>query len=657
MALSVVAMLAAFVPSSFAAITTEASTVYGSMVPGAHTDYTIIQKYQYDDNGLEPKPSDTPGQDLKKWIVDSPAGLVGNPNAIPEADRCDPAAFDPTPGALAALNTFFTGSCPASSQVGTASVYLVNDATSPAACVPTDPPTLACLAGGFPMYALAGPMQGKIYLLKSSPEIPVTLGTIFTTSTFQNYDFSAYGGQVCTTAPATPCTAQPKTKSVLAPVTNRSAANNGVSDFRIRTVPSEYSNPANAILPSPPHAAFNPLDPVVANRTYGTPVHISRIDQKLNGMVDPNVTPGDTADDVPFLTMPARCDNWDSSAYAIAWNGGGGGLTMDPNHSGGVDSTYAQSNIDSKTPDCNTKPTFGTSASATLSTGARGGYPGLTVKVGDPAPEGHDQTKTLVTTLPAATSVNVNALNNICSEADRDADTCPAASKIGTASIKTPLIQAGLTGRVYMTKGTTPGLPFLAIYADGAVNFRLDATTKFVGPAFNQIETTLTNLPQTPFTDFTVNIDGGNSATSLLFNRSCPTDGTAPATGATDFALTGYAGGAVNSSSANSFAGCYGVSNPSKIKNCVKQLKQLKVTPKGLIAKPDVKNVQLLTGTKSTNLKKRVTDSKSPFQFKYRLQKSKFKNGKTYRYGYRVEYKDGKVLKTKSNTFKVCKNK
>lgn len=623
MALTVIAAIVAFAPSAFATITDTASTTYGSTVPGAHTDYTIRQDFTYDANGPEPTGA-TGGQDLKKWIVDSPAGLVGNPNAIPEADRCDPAAFDPS----TVMSTYVPGTCPASAKVGDASVYLVNDAQS--GTCPNAP--IQCLTAGFDMSALGTPMLGSIYILKTNPEVPTTLGTLFSTTSFQALPSPPF--PIACGAP--PCPLQPKTKSVLAPVTNRSATDTGSDDdFRIRTIPADYSNPPAALLPTAyGHASYT---------IGGTPLHIRRIDQHLYGMVGGQ----------PFLTMPARCDSWDSKAYAFAWNGGGGSLAMDPNHPG--DNTYVQTNTDSVIPDCSTLPAFGTSASSSLSTGARGAYPGLTVKVGDPSPSGHDQVKKMVTTLPSAVSVNVNALNNVCSEADRDADTCPAAAKIGTASIKTPLISAGLTGRVYMVKGTTPGLPFLSIYVDGAVQFRLDATTRFVGPAFNMIETTFDNLPQTPFTDFTVAIAGGSSTSSLLFNRSCPVDGSSPDSGSTGFALTGYANGTVSSNSSNSFDGCYGVSNPSKIKNCVKVGKKLKVKPKGLIATGSIAKVTLRTGSKSKNVKNRATDRTSPFSFKLTLKKSKYKANKKYYYAYKVYYKDGNTVKTKTNTFRTCK--
>lgn len=630
MALTIVAAVVAFAPSAFASITVDASTTYGSTVPGAHTDYTIRQDFTYDSNGAEPTATTGAGQDLKKWIVDSPAGLVGNPNAIAPEDRCDPAAFDPS-GVMSPYVAL--GACPASSKVGEAQVYLVNDAQS--GTCPNAP--ITCLAAGFPMSALAGPMLGNIYILDTGSDVPTTLGTLFTSASYQNLPSPPFP-IACSSNPGTTCPLQPKTKSVLAPVTNRSDTNHGDDDdFRIRTIPDEYSSPPAALLPTAMgHASF---------ATGGTPLHIARIDQHLYGTVGGK----------PFLTMPARCDSWDSYAYAIAHNGGGGTLAMDPENPG--DNDYVKSAADSVTPDCSTKPAFDTSASASLSTGERGAYPALTVKVGDPSPEGHDQTKTMVTTLPVATTVNVNALNNVCSDSDRLADTCPVASQIGTASIKTPLISAGLTGRVYMTKGSTPGLPFLAIFVDGAVKFRLDATTKFVGPAFNQIETTFTNLPQTPFTDFTVNISGGSSTSSLLVNRTCSVDGSAPDRGSIDFALTGYAGGSRSSSSANSWAGCYGISKPSRISNCVKVGKTLKVTPKGIIAKADVAKVTLLTGSKRTNLKTRATDKKADFKFKLSIKKSKYKSGKVYRYGYKVYYKNGETVKTQSNTFKTCKTK
>ena len=72
-----------------------------------------------------------------------------------------------------------------------------------------------------------------------------------------------------------------------------------------------------AILPTAyGHETFNPLHPTTP--TFGTQLHIRNITFHLFGKVDPNETPGNTTDDVQFLTNPTRCDSWDSYTYAQA---------------------------------------------------------------------------------------------------------------------------------------------------------------------------------------------------------------------------------------------------------------------------------------------------------------------------------------------------
>ncbi|MGH2958385.1 MAG: hypothetical protein ACRDKE_02180, partial [Solirubrobacterales bacterium] len=408
--------------------------------------------------------------------------------------------------------------------------------------------------------------------------------------------------------------------------------------FRIRTIPNEDA--AKPIAYGPTGSGFP------AYTVGGLKAHVTRIDQHLYSHADQNPS------NPRFLTMPARLGPWDSFSYSTAWNTNTAAtLFMDPENPA---QPFSKSAADTDTPE-QTSPVMGTVASSTMSTGERGAYPALTVKVGDPSPAGHDQPQKLVVTLPEATSVNVNALNNVCSLADRNADTCPAAAQVGTATIATPLISVGLTGRVYITKSPNASLPYMSVFVDGQVKFRLDATTQFVGPKFNQIEATFNDLPQTPFTDFAVTINGGSSTSSLFFNRQCPTDGTAPPSGSTTFQINGYGGGAVSSSSANSFAGCYGITNPTKSNHCKKQSKAYKFAPRGVIDKPGVAKIQFLTGTKSTNMKTRATSTKSPFGFKVTLKKSKFKKNTKYYMSYKVWYKDGKVIKSKSATFKICK--
>lgn len=637
-----VAAFAAFGPG-FASgdVSSTATAWYGptgattlSPVPGSTTDYEIDQSFTYDNVD----------EDLKKWIVDSPAGLVGNPNAIPEAERCTMAQFDPsgTWGSTGDVSQAYPSLCPNSARVGFAKLYTASDGKA------ADGSTVSTGAGvdgpTGTIYPPAGtpltPADGTIYLLKpngNQPEVPTILATVVKILSYQPY--------VCAQLlQSVPCTAYRRTTSTLGPETNLTPLNNGDADFRIRTIPNEDVTRPVAFGPT----YLGPTNPV-SFPSYahgGLKSHITRIDQHLFAY------PNQDTSKPRFLTMPSRLDNWNSYSYSTAYDSNTNAtLAMDPNH---PTQMFSKSPADAVTPD-QTKPDFNTTASASISTGERGAYPGLTVKVGDPSPSGNDQTKKLISTLPEAVSVNVKALDNVCTTAQRDSETCPAASQVGTATIATPLIQAGLTGKVYMVTGTTPGLPYLSIFVEGAIKFRLDATTKFVGSKFNIIETTFDDLPQLPFTDFTVNFTGGSSTSSLLFNRSCPTDGSSPAGGDFGFVLTGYADQTKVTRSDAAWGGCYGVNRPSSLKNCVKQSGKLKVSPKGLIDTAAIANVQLLTGSKSTNMKKRATDKTSPFSFKYTLKKSKFKKKTKYYYGYRVEYKDGKIVKTKSGTFKTCK--
>jgi hypothetical protein len=649
MAIAVVAAFAAIAPSMASAlITTKAETVYGSMVPGAHTDYTIIQKFEYG-NGAEPTASTGPGQDLKKWVVDSPAGLVGDPNAVPENKRCNPASFDPS-GVLSSYVT--SGSCPASSQVGEAEVYLVNDANSgtncPAAFNPLNP--FNCLMAGFPMYTL-GTMKGKIYILDTGSDVPTTLGTIFTSNAFQDLPNPPFPppGCVASGGPPASCPLQPKTKSVLAPVTNESTANNGDTDFRIRTIPADYTAPAAGLFPTVQgHASWS---------TGGTPLHISRIDQHLYGMADPNDTSATAGvGDVPFLTMPRACGDWNSISYAISQNTGtdNGTLTMDPNNLG--DNKYVKSAVDTKLADCTTKPALSASATTSLTTTAREAYPGVSVTVNNPNTTSGDLPKRVVSTLPGGVSVNIPGVSSdhLCTTEQRDAAACPAGSRVGTATIDTPLISAGLTGNVYLIKSPNPGLPYLSVFAEGSIKFRLDATTRFAGFDSSQIETTFDNLPQVPFSKFTVNIEG-NRADALLQNRSCPTNGTAPFDGNSAVAIDGFSGATTNSTSDNTWTGCYGAPKVSKKNSCFKVTKKFSASPSGFINVPNIAKTQLQTGTSSKSFHTRQTDSKLPYKFSFTLKKDKFKANKKYYYRVRVTYKDGAVVNSKSTTFKTCK--
>jgi hypothetical protein len=95
------------------------------------------------------------------------------------------------------------------------------------------------------------------------------------------------------------------------------------------------------------------------------------------------------------------------------------------------------------------------------------------------------------------------------------APSCPAASKVGTATAKSPLIEGALEkelqGGVYLLASNPPDLKLLAaLSADGVnVKLMLNAT---LDPTTGQIVTTVENAPQLPVSDFTLAFSGGEHA-------------------------------------------------------------------------------------------------------------------------------------------------
>ncbi|HET7589470.1 MAG TPA: hypothetical protein VFK14_04715 [Solirubrobacterales bacterium] len=188
-------------------------------------------------------------------------------------------------------------------------------------------------------------------------------------------------------------------------------------------------------------------------------------------------------------------------------------------------------------------------------------------------------------TLPSGLNLNPSAANGLqaCTEAQfgkgtKNAIQCPAASKIGTATVATPPLPEGpLTGNVYVgeqkSRNPESGEEF-RIFVDAAssrygVDVRLignviaNAQTGQLTAVFDEPAKAVTRggnsdnlpsgLPQVPFTTFRISIDGGNRA-ALSSPLTCgpnqatsqltPWSGNAPATPASEFSLAKLPGGA-----------------------------------------------------------------------------------------------------------------
>jgi hypothetical protein len=177
---------------------------------------------------------------------------------------------------------------------------------------------------------------------------------------------------------------------------------------------------------------------------------------------------------------------------------------------------------------------------------------GLEVKLSvpqNPKPEGlaTANLKDAVVTLPVGMTVSPSAANGLeaCAPAEigmtnSNAPTCPDASKIGTVTGHTPLLEQPFTGSVYVAQqGKNPFGSLLAIYvtaeADGVL-IKL-AGHVHANPVTGQLTTTFDENPQLPFSDLTLSFFGGSRA-ALVTPGACGTY-------ATTAQLTGYNGALV----------------------------------------------------------------------------------------------------------------
>jgi hypothetical protein len=175
--------------------------------------------------------------------------------------------------------------------------------------------------------------------------------------------------------------------------------------------------------------------------------------------------------------------------------------------------------------------------------------------------------KTASVTLPKGMGLNPSAADALvfCTDQQLGKGTrapvsCPAKSKIGTATIETPPLPAGaLTGNVYLGKqlsrDPTSGDEY-RIFLD-AESARYGISVRLVGrvsadPQTGQLTTTFADNPQVPFTSLKVKFDGGAKAVltspptcgpNTTTGRLVPYTETPPATPQQQFMLKSAAGG------------------------------------------------------------------------------------------------------------------
>ncbi len=175
----------------------------------------------------------------------------------------------------------------------------------------------------------------------------------------------------------------------------------------------------------------------------------------------------------------------------------------------------------------------------------------------DPAQVQPSDLRDAVVTLPKGWSISPSIANGLqaCDDARvgigaSGPEECPAASRLGTAEIDTPLLSRTLTGPIIAGPSPSPGRYEIYVVVEGqGVRIKLkgeivaDATT-------GQLTTTFVDSPQTPFTRFALRFADGDRA-ALASPATCGTDTTVatltPWSGTTDLVrnvATTFGGGA-----------------------------------------------------------------------------------------------------------------
>jgi hypothetical protein len=109
-----------------------------------------------------------------------------------------------------------------------------------------------------------------------------------------------------------------------------------------------------------------------------------------------------------------------------------------------------------------------------------------------------------------------NTAYTLCSQAQADADSCPAASKFGWVTAHSPFLSEASQGPVYLVQQTVTSLPGLLLDFRGRVHVKVQTKSAIVNG--KQIQSLVLNAPQLPVSDISVAMNGGRK-TGVFLNR------------------------------------------------------------------------------------------------------------------------------------------
>ena len=188
-----------------------------------------------------------------------------------------------------------------------------------------------------------------------------------------------------------------------------------------------------------------------------------------------------------FTLNPTNCDALSVGASVIGDQGGGAELT----------SRYQVAN-------CALLP-FGPKLAISLSGGVRRrGHPAIHADLSTPS--GQANLRRISVTLPGGELLDNSHIGSVCARVDFAINACPAASRIGSAKVTTPLLDEPLTGAVYL-RTSTHELPDLVLDLEGQVDLEIAARIDSVK---GRLRATFEGVPDVPFSHASLDLAGGS---------------------------------------------------------------------------------------------------------------------------------------------------
>jgi hypothetical protein len=229
-----------------------------------------------------------------------------------------------------------------------------------------------------------------------------------------------------------------------------------------------------------------------------------------------------------LLTLPTRCDaplrtdvrvrTWEqpsttqTASASIGPLTGCGSLDLSP-------STTAPATTGAAPPTAGASGARFTLAGRISPLGGTARKPGLRVAV---RRGGVANLRSVALALPRLLALDLGAVATVCGRSAAHAGRCPAATRVGSASLRTPGRPGRMTGPVYALapgrRGAMPGL-WMSLSGGGGARIVLDGATAVRRDG--QVTTTFAGLPDLPLSAFELRLRGGTHGLLRIDARRC----------------------------------------------------------------------------------------------------------------------------------------